>query len=406
MDNFPTSRSYRFFLNLDPAKPPPVRELCFHWKYLAEDNLGSEDWGAVLKNIVAVNIGMDKIDRQIFASAIRHKKDGLPAYRKAHEAIYYAPNPSDILAGMQFFARHDNGIEISFFEECHLKLRSHLLYMPAKDLASALYPFVKICHLPDENFWNDLEDSWCHKFSAASVMDVTDFYNRAARLAMKMKTETIALFDDFLRNNAATLSSSKRDRLFWIAAMVDSVHGRTVLADTVPDLVKEYGMAGAAWQNTVCARFDIPLKPLKVIGSDSPSDSELKLKAIFASAATLKPEKDHRLPYIASPVDMRFDFEGTDIIIEMDGLTHFNFDFNGGRRYNGQTILNSSIKTKVVDQARLLHIDEISFNYIFYRCATQEQDRIAKAVLEKASSHEVGNYRVDISQKGIFFAPM
>ncbi|PZP54853.1 MAG: hypothetical protein DI586_08665 [Micavibrio aeruginosavorus] len=407
MDSLHTSRSHRFFLYLDPASPPPVRDICFHWNQLGGDNLNTEQWGSILQRLVAVIAGMDNIDRQVLADAVKHPTRGLPTYVKAHEAIFYASNPSDILAGMQFFARHNEKVSADFFEEAHLKLRRYLPYLPATDLSSILFSFGKSRYLPHEDFWDDFQQAWQEKFASAEADDIHHVYERAAKLALPMSAKMIDFFDSYIRSHANELPVNLRDKLLWTSAMIDNIHGGTALAATVPALLKAQDMGNATMRNTVRAWYSVfDLPPLREKGGNSSSRSEKRLREIFEDAGKLRPEKDHILPYVASPVDMRLAFKGHDVIVEMDGITHFNFDFSGERRYNGQTLLNSAVKTKIAGTSRLLHIDDRSYSYLFYRCAVAEQDRIAHEILDTAISKEPGNYRVIIAPERILFDSM
>ncbi len=397
-----TSRSHRFFLNLDPVNPPPIDRLCFHWNDLANDHLSTEEWGAVIQRLLPLNIALNKADRQIFADTLKHPAQDLRTYTKALEALYYASSASDIIAAMQFFSRHNEKIEPVFFENSHLKLRQHLPHLSASDIAATLYSFNKSRYLPHDDFWNDMRETWVDKFKDAESTEIRQAYEHAAKLALPMTAGMISLFNEHLLQHSDDLQGEPRDRLFWTAAMIDNQHDHTILADTVPALLSAHDMVNATMRNTVCAWFSIlDKKPLLEKGNNSSSKSEIRLRDIFETTGRLRAEKDHVIPYVASPVDIRLDVKGRDIIVEMDGITHFNFTFNGERRYNGQTLLNSAVKAKMADKAHLLHIDDCSYNYLYYRCNHDEQGRIARMILEDAVVRGAGNYRVILNESQI-----
>lgn len=383
-----TSRSHRFFLNLDSVNPPPIDRVLFHWNDLANEKLTASQWADILAAFPILRESQNSQEQVEFGKAVLKS----PAYLLALKTLPEAQDSEDIITSLSFYAHYKNKkfpnpqeeLYKNLYETLHLRLQFKNL--STAQLASFIKSLDDVGYLPAKSVWNNFQKAWLSKAHQATSRESEIFYASSARLALPMKPEII---EEFKNHFTSTIPNS---RLFWAAAIIDRLHKNSDLKQMVTSAYAKHGIFDIIIRNAVCAWFDIPAKEKKIKIANPKSGSESRMRNFFSipGVRTLS-EKQRRLPMLASPVDNRIVYEGKDIIIEMNGPYHSNHDFNGRPHDDGSTLLLSALKVKM-SGAIVLHVNYQSHSELFNAIAPETHKDLAKIALDRIVSLEKGDY--------------
>lgn len=399
-----TSRSRRFLLTLNPENLPHVEKIAFHWKNLEQETLTPSQWADILRPLNAASNALDKEARLFLAQAVKNSN----THRVAYESSLEVESCEDMLSVFEFFSRHNyNTVPSSFFCDMHLRLQPHLASLAPHELTVMLRGLEGSHHIPDNGFWNDFQRAFLDCADKASPHDLEHIYHAAAKLALPMKHEMIVLLRDYLIDNHDGLTRNTRNKLLWASSVIDCLHSNANLKDAVTQVYRKHGIDDAVMRNSICAWFHIPAQQIKTTPSNKKSKTEKRLKEFFARASVHICSPEERfVPMIASPVDLRLRYQGKDIIMEADGLTHFNFDFSGRAYYNGSTLFLSALKAKMAEKSRIIHVDFRSCDLLFNRVSWKDQPHMATRILDKIHSLPAGNYHLKFDQDDLSLGQM
>jgi hypothetical protein len=118
------------------------------------------------------------------------------------------------------------------------------------------------------------------------------------------------------------------------------------------------------------------------------SDSEKTMRQIFTQAGHKPDTSSAEITTLEHKVDLSFTQSPHPILIECDGHPHFVFDENPDNPvgYNGPTIFQTALITKLAANAVLLRVPFTVQNVIFKAAAERQTeiiDRVMKELLEK-----------------------
>ena len=387
-----------------------VEEFGDHWNALASEYFEPAQWTDILRAALDIRSLFPDQDKGSLRKGMRESH----TLHTAYGSLFGTTDFTQGMTALEFFSKiGEDDIPAIFYQDMHNLIKPQLADLNAKELVTVLRAFDRAHLVPQKDFWAQMQDSWFEKLDDADDDDMANFYHAAARLALKVKPKLLDAFANHVLEIELPIEPHMSGKLLWSCAVHDCMNlkhppGLKDAALRLYDYRKDshFRTADKSLHNSVCAWFDIDAPEHTAPFKDRRSWTENNLRDIFADAgAKLRPLDQRKIPMVSAPVDIRMLYAGKDIILEVDGLRHFNFDFAGHPRNNGSTRLSSAVKAKMADEACILHMDHSSCDRMIAMEA-DTRDMFAKDILKKSYNLSSGNYRLVVEPESFKFYKM